>query len=149
MTTAAAASRSSATLSLCCGGGGRAVSSLQTHSASASASGGNTLPLLRRISMFLHRLQRRHPQRHADAEVRPWHFTIDDFHGAVVHMDELVHHRKADTGSAHMAAGGAAGIEGIEDAGSILMGNSGATVSHLQRQLLAAAARTQMDHAAT
>src|SRR5580692_11612662 len=122
---------------------------VQLHSASATPTTAPPwlrLPRLRSramwlsggISLPLQRFQRGHTQRHADAEVRPGNFAIDDFHGAMVHIDELVHHRQPDTGAAYVATGRAPGIEGIEDAGAVLVRNAGTAVTHLQHQLLAA-----------
>src|ERR1700722_20707336 len=115
---ATAASWSSATFSLCCGcGGGRLTVLAHAHSASAASSRWQ----LRGIGLLLQRFQRRYPQRHANAKVRAGHLAVDDFHGALVHIDELVHHRQADAGAAHVAAHCATGVEGIEDAGSIFV----------------------------
>ena len=81
----------------------------------------------------------RDAQRHADAEMRAGEFAVDDFDGALMHVDELVDDRQSDAGAAHVAAGRAAGVERLEDARSLLQRDAGSAVGHLEHQLLAAA----------
>ena len=68
-----------------------------------------------RIHLPLHRLQRCHAQRHADAEVRARDLAVDEFNGAVVHMTNSFT-TDNPIPVPHVAAGRAPGVEGIKNA---------------------------------
>src|SRR5665213_2080195 len=93
ITTAATVSRSSTLLSPRCGGGvGRSASMLaQPHNENARAA---RTKVLCRIGLLLFRHWRGDPQWHADAKMRAGEFAIDDFHGALVHIDEFIDYRE-------------------------------------------------------
>src|SRR5580765_105170 len=75
--------------------------------------------------------------------------SVDDLDGAAVGVGEFEHHRESDAGALDVTALGSAPlVEGLEDTRPILRRDAGTGIGDVEHQLLALAARMQMDRAA-
>src|ERR1700728_1535670 len=85
---------------------------------------------------------------HGNAEMGAGVFTVDDFDGAAVRRDKLEHDGQADAGAFDRGAlRGATGIESFEHVLTILHGDTGPVVGHVEHELRTGGARFQVNRA--